>query len=114
MIRNLTGNYLIAEKEHFSVKFFERLQGMIGKDFSKDMDCMIFPFCNSIHMFFMARELDVIFLDRENRIVKTLTAKPWRIYSGGRRTVKVLELPPGTFRKTPCAPGDKLELDADR
>lgn len=114
MIRNLTRQTLVAENEHYALKFFERLQGMIGKDFDRNLDCMVFPCCNSIHMFFMSRKLDVIFLDKENRIVKIFTAKPWGIYSGGRNALKVLELPEGSLQKSACSVGDILDPDAEK
>ena len=54
--------------------------------------------CNSIHMFFMRFAIDVLFLDRQNRVKRVmLNLKPWRISPivfGARTTV---ELPAGTL-----------------
>lgn len=113
MILNLTKKNILAENEYHALGFFERARGMIGKKFDGKMDCMVFDSCNSIHMCFMTAALDVIFLDRENRIVKMGTVKPWRVFFGGRNAVKVLELPVGRIRECACSTGDELDLDAE-
>ncbi|MBR2364974.1 MAG: DUF192 domain-containing protein [Lentisphaeria bacterium] len=113
MIRNLSRQTLLAENEYYALGFRDRLQGMIGRRFERAMDCMVFPACNSIHMFFMGMELDAVFLDRENRIVKRVTAKPWRIYWGGRKAYCVLELPAGRGDEAMCRVGDVLDLNGE-
>ena len=75
---------------------------------------MVFPACNAIHTFFMGMAIDVIFLDRENRIVKLLRAEPWRMCYCCRKAVCVVELPAGACEKSSCAVGDFLDLDAEK
>lgn len=109
-IRNLRSNVPVAQNAFYALGFWDRFRGMMGKKFDGKMDCMVFPACGSIHMFFMGMALDVLFLDKEMRIVKKVTAKPWRIYSGGRKAVCVLELPAGRGEEAQCRTGDILEL----
>jgi len=113
MIRNLSKGTLLAENECYALGFFERLRGMLGRKFDGKLDGMVFPRCSSIHMFFMGMELDAVFLDRENRVVKALTAKPWGVYFGGKEAVCVLELPEGSCRRADCREGDVLDLSAE-
>ena len=110
MIRNLAKGTLLAEKELYALGFFVRLRGMLGRKFDGKLDGMVFPKCSSIHMFFMGMELDAVFLDRENCIVKAVTARPWGVYFGGGKAVCAVELPAGSCRKAGCREGDKLEL----
>lgn len=62
-------------------------------------------------MFFMRFPIDVVFLDRENRVVKVVhDIKPWRMATGGGGK-KALELPAGTAASLPIAEGHQLEFD---
>ncbi len=66
--------------------------------------------CSSIHMFFMRFPIDVVFLDKEDRVVKVVDGiKPWRT-AMGRGGKKALELPTGTTASTGTQPGDHLEF----
>lgn len=47
--------------------FFSRLRGFM---FFKDIDhALLFKRCNSIHTFFMRRNIDVIFCDKDNNVL---------------------------------------------
>ena len=114
MILNMTNGKCVAENAFHAVKFFHRLRGMTGRNFDSKMDAMVFPACNAIHTFFMKMAIDVIFLDRENRIVKLLRAEPWRMCYCCSKAVCVVELPAGACEKSSCAVGDFLDLDAEK
>lgn len=67
--------------------------------------------CSSIHMFFMRFPIDVVFLDRDNAVVRVVPSiKPWRMAMGGGGR-KALELPAGTATLIPIAKGDVLEFE---
>lgn len=67
--------------------------------------------CDSIHMFFMRFPLDIVFLDKENRIVDVRNnLQPWRIAIPKKRAFSTLELPTGTIKKYNLQIGDKLVL----
>lgn len=75
-----------------------RLRGMIGRRFTETMDAMIFPRCNAVHMLFMSIPLDVLFLDRENRVVRIVQGlRPWHpgIFAPG--AVTAVEFPAGSL-----------------
>ena len=64
----------------------------------------------AIHMFFMKFAIDVIFLDREKRVVKTVSwLRPWRMAMSWRGH-SVMELPPGTIDETGTQRGDTVEV----
>ena len=88
-----------------------RLRGMIGRHFSESMDAMIFPRCNAVHMLFMTMPLDILFLDRENRVVRAVQhLRPWHpgVYAGN--AVTTVEFPAGTL--TGVKPGDRIVFSA--
>ena len=73
--------------------FAERTKGLIGtKDLPAGEGLLILR-CNAIHTCFMSFPIDATFLDREDRVVKTVRKiRPWRLWVwGGFRAVKVLE-----------------------
>jgi uncharacterized membrane protein (UPF0127 family) len=61
-------------------------------------------------MFFMRFPIDVVFLDRDNVVVKVVHGiKPWRMALGGGGK-NALELPAGTISSAGIANGDQLEF----
>jgi uncharacterized protein len=67
--------------------------------------------CSSIHTFFMRFPIDVVFLDRDSRVVRTAQhVKPWRILLGAKGAHAVIELPAGTLDTTELKPGDQLDI----
>ena len=65
--------------------------------------------CNAIHTFFMRFAIDATFLDRGDRVVKTVRGiRPWRpCVWGGWRAVKVLET------AAECGSGRDNEKDSE-
>lgn len=112
MIFNLDKRTYLAKSPRTMISFGERLRGMIGRNFSPEMDAAVFPDCNSIHMLFMGRPLDVVFLDGESRIVKLAPGvPPWRPVTGCRQAVTVIELPPGAIQSSASEVGDFVNLN---
>lgn len=72
---------------------FARMKGLIGTKSLPPGEGLLILHCNSIHTFFMSFAIDATFLDRDDRVVKTVRGiKPWRPFVwGGFRAVKVLE-----------------------
>ncbi len=85
-----------------------RRKGLLGRaGLAPGEGLWIVP-CESIHMFGMKFALDVIFLDRQRRVVKLRgNLRPGRI-SGALRAHSVIELPVGTIEATKTLPGDQL------
>lgn len=90
-----------------------RARGMIGRDFT-DFDAMIFEDCNSIHTMFMSINLDVLFIDSENRICALRKAMtPWRFCARCASARTIIELPEGTIEKTGTDAGDFIDLKSE-
>lgn len=113
MIYNLTKKTRISKQTRRAVSIWERGRGMIGRRFD-DFDAMVFDNCSSIHTFFMSIPLDVIFVDRSNRIVRTVESlKPWNPFCGEGKAWTVIELPEGTLKATCTECGDYVDLMAE-
>ena len=107
----LKGNEVIANKVNLADSMMER---MIGLMFSKDIgakDGLLISPCNSIHTFFMRYELDIIFLSKDNRVIKVIRKmKPWRMTWMYFKASKVLEMTGGTLPANINA-GDEFIID---
>jgi len=100
-IINRTTNTVLATEALIADSYFKRLKGLLGvKELRRNAGLVIRP-CNSVHTFFMRFPIDVLFVDKNNRIIKTIPhLKPYcftALYFGA---VFVIELPAGTIEAT--------------
>ena len=101
---------LIAKKAQVADGFFDRLIGLMFKSEMKNYDGLLIQGSNSIHTCFMRFNIDVLFLTKENKVIKIFEQmKPWRFTWVYFSASKVLELPGGTLSKQ-IKVGDELEL----
>ena len=88
--------------------FFARLRGLMGVAGLEPGTGVLFPRTSSVHTHFMRFPIDVVFLDRERRVVKIVPAlRPWR-FSGAKGADAVLELPPGECARLGLREGEVL------
>lgn len=87
-----------------------RMLGLMFIKEMKGMDGLLLQGANSIHNCFVRFPIDVVFLNKDMKVVKVIHSfKPWRftrIYFTARH---VLELPAGTLNFE-INPGDELEV----
>jgi uncharacterized membrane protein (UPF0127 family) len=92
--------------------FMSRFKGLLGRDGLPDGGGLHIEPCNSIHMFFMKFALDIVFLDRELKVVRAIPGiKPWRATRVYSEAESVLELPVGAIAQAGVAPGDVLRVE---
>ena len=86
---NRQGSLIIADD------FFTRLRGLLfRKPLSPGEGLILIP-CNSIHTFGMGYPIDVVFLDRDYRVVRLVRELPARKMRSANGARMVLELPAG-------------------
>jgi uncharacterized membrane protein (UPF0127 family) len=57
--------------------------------------------------------IDVVYVDRSERVVKVSPAlKPFRMSAALRTSASVIELPSGTLERTATVPGDQLSIES--
>lgn len=109
-ITNRTTGTIVAERAQVASDLWSRFWGLMGRRELPAGSGMLITPCSSIHMFFMRFPIDVVFLDRDNTVVKVVhSIKPWRTAMGGGGK-KALELPAGTAAALPISEGDQLDL----
>jgi len=111
-IRNMTNNTMLCEEATLADSFYKRAKGLMFRKEWNGFDGLLLTPCASIHTFCMRMEIDVCFLDSEQRILKALASLgPWRSAHGGRESHATLELPAGTLERTGTRTGDRLVVD---
>ncbi|HAH21580.1 MAG: hypothetical protein A2Y00_05745 [Omnitrophica WOR_2 bacterium GWF2_43_52] len=111
-IINKTRDVLLAEHAVIADKPFVRMKGLLGKKQLLDKHALVLKPCNSIHTFFMRFAIDVLFLDRQNNIVKMYASlKPWRLSGIFPSAFFCIELPSGVINKTHTCIGDQVFLE---
>ncbi len=92
---------------------WQRLRGLIGRPRLEPGEGMLITPCNSVHTLGMRYAVDVVFLDREGRILKLVThLKPMRM-AARRGARHALELPAGTAQSTGLRVGECLQWTAE-
>lgn len=110
-IRNLTRNSNLVEYAEFANSFLSRGMGLMGrKHLPANTGLILYP-NNNIHMFFMRFAIDVIFVDRQHRVVGLReNFKPWRPFAGAAKARYTLELPVGVIQQSQTQLGDQLAV----
>jgi len=108
---NKTKNTVLAEEIIVAQTIFKRLKGLLGeREFKKDKALILKP-ANSIHTFFMRFPIDVLFVDKNNKIVGLKNKfRPWRISRIYGQAKFVIELPEGIIFESKTEKGDEIIL----
>ncbi len=113
MIRvvNATRSCVVAEQCELANTFWTRFLGLMGRSgLEPGQGLLIYPE-SSIHMFFMRFPIDVLFVDRHDRIVELRAAMlPNRSFASKWGARYVIELPAQCVAATGTQVGDYLEL----
>jgi len=110
-IVNLRGNEVIAEKVRIADTFFSRLIGLLNRRSLEKGEALILTPSSSIHSFFMRFAIDVLFLDKNGRIIKILPSfKPFRLSRVYFNSRTVIELPENTLQLIHVQMGDIVKI----
>ncbi len=107
-VQNETRNTELAHAE-WRGSTIGRARGLMGRRGLDQGDGIVIAPCNSVTMFFMRFPLDIVYVDRDGVVVKTVTdLKPYRNSLGGRQAHIAIELPVGTIAASGTVPGDRI------
>jgi len=88
----------------------KRNKGLLGREGLAPGEGLWIVPCESVHTFFMRFPIDLVYLDRNNKVRKLRSSVgPWRL-SACLSAHSILELPAGTIRATQTQRGDSLEF----
>ena len=91
--------------------FAAKLIGLLGTKQFPDFDGLYFPGVNCTHTFFMQYPIDVLFLDKNDIVLKIAEAvKPFRVIWGKENCSAVLEMKAGGAVEKNIKVGDSFQL----
>jgi len=112
-IINITKGTVVADNAVIASTFFKRLKGLLGRKSIEKGEALIIQSCNSIHSFFMRFPIDVLFVNKTDKVVAvTNSFAPFRISKIYFTASYVIELPAGSIKATSTSVGDKIEITA--
>ena len=99
----------MADNAVIADTFFKRARGLLGKkEFHRGQALVLDP-CNSVHTFFMRFPIDLLFVSKDNKVVKAISRlAPFCLSPICLKSRFVIELPPDTIKLTLTSPGDQL------
>jgi uncharacterized protein len=108
---NRTRNELLAERAELATSHWARFWGLMGRrDLASGSGLVLKP-GGGIHMWFMRMPLDVVHVDKNDRVTHALRSiRPWRfgpLFVGGKLAI---ELPVGAADRTQV--GDQIDLES--
>jgi len=107
ILHQASGRYLAIRLRHADT-FFRRLGGLLVLPRLQQGEGLLITPCQQIHTHFMRYSIDVLFLDKELKVIRTQTMPPWRMSKFIRQAHHVLELPAGGG--VGVNPEDQLQL----
>lgn len=112
--RVVAGDRLVADLAiERANSIWRRTVGLMGRRGLPEATGLLIEPCGSVHTSFMRFPIDVVYLDRDGRVVKVVPAlKPWRMSFGGRRAKSTLELAAGEADRLGVVAGMQLRLEA--
>ncbi|MDR3223164.1 MAG: DUF192 domain-containing protein [Methanobrevibacter sp.] len=109
---NETKNKEISEVD-IADSYLKRLKGLMFKrNVDKGLILKVpeskYLLRSSIHMFFMLSSLDILFINKENRIFEMITLNPYQIHIPKKPAKCIVELKKGTITTKNIEVNDKI------
>jgi len=110
VVRNKTRNTVLADAAEVADTSEKRRTGLLKHDcLAPGQGLWIVP-CESVHSFFMKFAIDLVYLDRNQKVRKVRHRMvPWRL-SACLTAHSILELPAGAVAASGTEAGDQLEM----
>ncbi len=109
-LRNRRSGRVLASRLLPALDSKTRKTGLLGRTSLAEGEAMVIAPTNAIHTWFMRFPIDIVFVNREGRVVKARSAvKPWRM-TGALRGYAAIELPAGSLASHDTIRGDVLEI----
>ena len=111
LLRNATTGAVLATRVERATSFLDRAVGLLARSNIRPDEGLWLERCSAIHTIGMRNRLDVIFVDRQRRIVGIhREVKPFRLALMCSMAADVIELGAGAIAGCDILLGDRLEL----
>lgn len=111
IITNISKATLLARKATLANTVGKRIIGLLGRRGMENGEGLIIRPCSSIHTFFMRFPIDILFLDKDSKVVKSIRRmRPFRLSGWVVGAKEVVELPSGVISSTQIDVGDLINI----
>lgn len=111
-VENVSRGTVVIDRGRLAANPWTRLRGLIGVRELAEGDGLLIKPCHGVHCMFMSIPIDVVYVDKTNRVIAVDRAmKPWAVGKVYRQSDFVIELPIGTADRTQIQPGDELKIE---
>jgi uncharacterized membrane protein (UPF0127 family) len=111
VLRNTRNGTIVATRVDRLTGFFRRGLGLLARASLRRDEGVWLTSCDAIHTIGMRYAIDVVFVDREDRVLQIdRNVKPNRFALICRTAKAVIELSAGALDQVDLAIGDRLEL----
>ncbi len=107
---NATKKTIVSDRCRFANSVFKRMVGLLNRRALAQGEGLLLDRCYGIHTFFMRFSIDVLFLDKELRVMRAVPALPPFRTSVVKHAVYVLELPVGSIQRSQTTAGDQIQM----
>jgi len=112
LVRNASTGRVLAWRVRRADNWLERAVGFLPRTSIAPEEGLWFEHCHAVHTIGMRTALDVVFLDKDMRVVKVeANVAPQKLYVGAQNAHTVAEFGPGFVKANPLSPGDQLALE---
>jgi uncharacterized membrane protein (UPF0127 family) len=109
---NVTRATVLAESTRVADNFFKRFRGLLWSEPLKQGEGLLIKPCNQIHMFGMKYAIDVVFMDKDWRVVATVIGiGPGKMSKMYMKAHSCIELPVGTIARSQTDVGDQMLVE---
>ena len=111
-VRNATTGEIVAAEVKKARGWLQRLTGTLRRKDDPNAEALWVDECPVIHTLGMRHRIDVVFLDDEQRVIRTVCSVPQNSLAVGCRGARaVIELAGDTLNHCDVLIGDRLELE---
>lgn len=97
-----SGEIVVSESVKHAITFAQRFKGLLFSDQLKG--ALVLHKCSAVHMMFMRYPIDVLFAEKDGKIVRCVSdLKPWRCSPFVKKAYFAVELPAGTIARNQLA-----------
>ena len=109
-LHNVRSGGIVASHVELAVDSRSRRRGLLGRDRLEEGAALLIAPCSSIHTFFMRFAIDVIFVARDGRVLKTYAAVARSRIAFRFGAFAAIELPVAAIAHADVKRGDMLQL----
>ncbi len=111
IIRNTGRKTALGEAIEVASTATQQVKGLLGRDCLASGQGLLFKRCSSLHTFFMQFPIDIVFMDKNAKVLKLAAGvQPFKLVAAPLRAYYALELPHGALEASATRVGDRLQL----